>query len=103
MPQRIQDNRVLITTTEACEMAGVTSAYIQRLLRDGRIEGVKLGRDWLIYEDSLNAFLSHPRKRGRPHKETTQDNLVDTSLHIGHARGSEHGEEGQEVTGNKET
>jgi excisionase family DNA binding protein len=69
MPQRIEGNRVLLSTAEACNVAGVTTAYIQRLLRNERIEGVKLGRDWLVYEDSLKAFLEQPRKRGRPHKE----------------------------------
>lgn len=72
MPQRVEGNRVLLSTADACEIAEVSSAYIQRLLREKRIEGTKLGRDWLVYEDSLKAFLNQPRKRGRPRKEGTQ-------------------------------
>lgn len=72
MPQRIEGNRALIPTAQACEATKFTSAYIQRLLREKRLEGVKLGRDWLIYEDSLEAFMAQIRKRGRPHKEVIQ-------------------------------
>jgi excisionase family DNA binding protein len=57
---------MLIPTAAACQRTGFSRGYIQRLVKGGRIEGVKLGHDWLIYEDSLAAFLAHPRERGRP-------------------------------------
>ncbi len=72
MPQRVEGDRVLLSTTEACEMAEISLTYIQRLLRDERVEGVKMGRDWFVYEDSLKAFMAQPRKRGRPHKDAAQ-------------------------------
>jgi excisionase family DNA binding protein len=82
MAQRIRSDRVLLPTSEACKMTGFTSSYIQRLLREGRIEGIKLGRVWLIYEDSLTTFLAQPHKRGPkgPHKPSSrshQDILSD--------------------------
>jgi hypothetical protein len=64
MPQRLQGNRVLLSTAEAHTVSGLGQEYIQRLLRLGRVEGVKLGHDWLVYEDSLAAFLAEPRKPG---------------------------------------
>ena len=64
MPQHIQANRVLLSTAEAHTVSGLGREYIQRLLRHGRVEGVKLGHDWLVYEDSLHAFLASPRKPG---------------------------------------
>ncbi len=64
MPQRIQGDRVLLSTAEAHTMSGLGQEYIQRLLRRGRLEGLKLGHDWLVYEDSLEAFLASPRKPG---------------------------------------
>jgi excisionase family DNA binding protein len=64
MPQRIESDRAVLSTTEACQVTGFSSAYIQRLLRDRRIEGFKLGSVWHIYEDSLNAFVAQTRKRG---------------------------------------
>ena len=75
MSQRIRSDRVLLPTTEASKVAGFTSSYIQRLLRESRIEGVKFGPVWLVYEDSLIAFLAQPRKRGPkgPHKPSSED------------------------------
>ena len=64
--QGISGDRVLIPTAIACQRTGFSRGYIQRLVKGGRVEGVKLGHDWLIYEDSLTAFLAHPRERGRP-------------------------------------
>jgi len=74
MLQRISSDRALVSTSEACKITGFSSAYIQRLLRQKRIEGVKLGSIWLVYEDSLTAFVAQPRKRGPkgPHKKPEQ-------------------------------
>ncbi len=71
MSQRISSDRALLPTSEACKITGFSSAYIQRLLRDKRLEGVKLGPIWLVYEDSLTAFVAQPRKKGPkgPHKK----------------------------------
>ena len=64
--QGIRGDRALIPTAVACQRSGFSRGYIQRLVKGGRVEGVKLGHDWLIYEDSLAAFLAQPRERGRP-------------------------------------
>ena len=64
MSQRISGDRVLINTQEASAISGMSREYIQRLARNKRIEGLKTGHDWLVYEDSLNAFLATPRKTG---------------------------------------
>ncbi len=69
--QGISGDRVLLPTAVACQRTGFSRGYIQRLLKSGRIEGVKLGHDWLIYEDSLSAFLAQPRERGRPKRQST--------------------------------
>src|SRR5215467_8012767 len=72
MTQRISGDRSLILTKDACKIAGLSQKHVQRLLRDKRIEGVKLGHDWLVYEDSLKEFMIQPRKRGPkgPRKKT---------------------------------
>jgi excisionase family DNA binding protein len=81
MPQRITGDRTLISTLEASTTSGLSREYIQRLVRQGRVEGIKLGHDWLVYEESLQLFLAHPRKPGPkgPHKYSLSDKS-DTSL-----------------------
>ncbi len=64
MPQRISGDRVLLSTSEAVELSGLSREHIQRLLRQKLLEGMKLGHDWLLFEDSLEAFLAQPRKTG---------------------------------------
>lgn len=65
-PQHIQGNRILLSTGEASAISGLSREYISHLLRQKRIEGAKVGgHDWLVYEDSLRAFLAQPRSPGR--------------------------------------
>jgi excisionase family DNA binding protein len=80
MVQRISGNRILINTLEASTISGMSREYIQRLTRNGRIEGLKTGHDWLIYEDSLKAFLATPRKTGPkgPRTQSKQTTTGDT-------------------------
>jgi excisionase family DNA binding protein len=77
-----------MTTTEACKLAGFSRQHIHRLLLRGFIEGVKLGHDWLVYEDSLSAYLARPRKRGPkgPHKTSAQgqDEMPSAESHDAH-------------------
>ncbi len=72
--QRISSNRTLISTSEATRIAGLSREHIQRLLRSSVVEGLKLGHDWLVYEDSLKAYLAKPRKPGPkgPRKASSQ-------------------------------
>ncbi len=65
-PPRIYNGRPVITTTEASAKSGFTRDYIVYLLDTGRIEGAKpWGREWMVYADSLDAFLAQPRSKGR--------------------------------------
>ena len=71
----ISNDRVLLPSTEARKIAGFSRQHLQRLLRDKRIEGIKLAHDWLVYEDSLRDFLAQPRKPGPkgPRKKAPTD------------------------------
>ena len=65
MSERIVSNdRVLLPSTEARKLSGFSRQHLQRLLRDKRIEGIKLAHDWLVYEDTLKAYLAQSRKPG---------------------------------------
>lgn len=66
-PQQGQQHngRAVLTAIEASNRSGLSHNYIWQLLHSGRVEGVKIGRDWLVYEDSLLTFLAQPRSPGR--------------------------------------
>ena len=101
MSKRISSERTLLPTTEASKLTGFSTAYIQRLLRQERIEGEKVGPVWLAYEDSLKAFLAQPRKRGpkgpRKSSKTAQHHLDTSSEHEHNGRGMKSGRENQET------
>ena len=64
MTNTIDTNRPYMTTPEAAEHSGLSKAYITLLLRKGTLQGFQLSRDWLVYTDSLESFLTTPRKSG---------------------------------------
>ncbi len=64
--QRNYNGRPVLTTAEASKKSGLNRHYIIQLLHAGRIEGARpWGREWMVYEDSLQAFLTQPRSPGR--------------------------------------
>ncbi|WP_420917097.1 helix-turn-helix domain-containing protein [Dictyobacter halimunensis] len=60
----MEQQRPYLTTTQAAERSGLSPSYMTLLLRQGKLEGFQVVRDWLIYTDSLEAFLAKPRKPG---------------------------------------
>ena len=64
MLKEIDTNREYITTPEAAKRSGLSKVYLAHLLKKGTLEGFQLGRDWLVYTDSLERFLATPRKSG---------------------------------------
>lgn len=85
MPQQIGD-RVLLSTSEAMKKAGLSRVHIQRLLRKNQLEGMKLGHDWLVFEDSLLTYITQPHKTGPkgPRKKSSVD-APTTDIHQDHA------------------
>jgi excisionase family DNA binding protein len=63
MSQQI-GGRVLLSTSEAIKRSGLSRVHIQRLLRTGQLEGMKLGHDWLVFEDSVLTYIAQPHKTG---------------------------------------
>lgn len=56
----------LISVTRAAEISGLTPGYIRRLLRQERIEGKRLGRDWFTTEEAIREYLRQEHRPGRP-------------------------------------
>lgn len=48
----------VITCEEAARLLGYTVQHVRRLVRDGKLQGVKLGRDWVLSRDSVDRLLA---------------------------------------------
>jgi excisionase family DNA binding protein len=53
------------TVAEACRIAGVSDGYMRRLLREGKIDGQKVGTTYLVLRSSVAKFERQPGM-GRP-------------------------------------
>lgn len=62
----------LISTKEASRLSGYNPDYLSRLCRDGKISGRRIGRTWLVYQDSLRAFVVTQAE----HKREIADSLA---------------------------
>ena len=54
-----------ITVAEASRLSGLSMRHVARLLRDGTIQGVKPGHDWLVRPSAVMEYLRQERKPGR--------------------------------------
>jgi excisionase family DNA binding protein len=54
-----------LTTAEAAAILGVTDRRVRQLIEEGKLKGVKRGRDYLIEEKSLKEAKKWIRS-GRP-------------------------------------
>ncbi len=66
--------RELLTTPEAHRLSGLSLTHLAALAREGKIEAKRYGRDWMIFKDSLDAYLTKERKPGPkgPRKQKTE-------------------------------
>jgi excisionase family DNA binding protein len=53
-----------ISTVAAAEKYSLTPSYVARLARTHVIRARKFGRDWIIDEEALRAYLAQPRRTG---------------------------------------
>lgn len=81
----LETNRKCITTLQASESSGLSKVHLARLLREGALEGIQLGRDWLIYTDSLEKYLATSHKPGPkgPIKKSAKKQQEETSAIVG--------------------
>lgn len=82
MTDQIKIEREYMTTPEAARISGLSKNYLATLLRRGKLEGVQLARDWLVYKDSLEAYLATTRKPGPkgPRKPSSQKTSNGTAI-----------------------
>jgi excisionase family DNA binding protein len=53
-----------VTTKRAAELSGYDATHVTWLVREGRVEGRKLGRDWLIDRESLEEYADQMKRLG---------------------------------------
>lgn len=58
-------NRRLVTTIEGARFTGYSTDHLGLLLRNGRISGKKIGRDWHLDARSLLHYVEKEPKPGR--------------------------------------
>jgi hypothetical protein len=61
-----------ISVPEAAKKYDLTPSQITKLARAQKIQARKLGRDWIIAEASLRAYVAQPRKTGRKPRNSQQ-------------------------------
>ena len=63
----------LLSLKEAAARFGLSRSHLQLLARTGRLEAVRLGRDWFTTDAAVRAYLDNAELRSRnPHKRQTR-------------------------------
>ena len=62
--------RDFITTTEAARRLGITRQTLSLYLRQGKLRGVKLGKEWRIPRNELERLLAAPEVAEEPPQRT---------------------------------
>jgi excisionase family DNA binding protein len=83
MLKNIDTNRDCLPTPQAAKQANLSRLHIARLLRDKKLEGFQLGREWFVYTDSLERYVASPRKTGPKKKKPTAESIK-ASKHAQH-------------------
>lgn len=58
----------LLTVADVARELGITQVTVRRYCLEGRL-GRKVGRQWLVTRQQLDAFKAQRRPPGRPRKE----------------------------------
>jgi len=55
-----------LNTKRAAEMLGVKQDHIRKLLAQGKVKGIKVGHDWLVFVPSIEDYYGTKSSKGRP-------------------------------------
>jgi hypothetical protein len=69
--KQIDLDRAYLPTPQAAKRANLSRLHIARLLRNQKLDGFQLSREWFVYVDSLEHYLASPRKTGPKKKRPT--------------------------------
>lgn len=68
--------REWVTTREAAELTGYDPAYIRVLAKQGKVEGFKAGRDWLVSRESVLGYKRRMDALGPQKHNPWQEDLT---------------------------
>ena len=74
MPNSTLEN--WLTTKQAKELTGYTMVYLRRLANQRQVEARKVGRDWLIWRESLLAYRNRMNSLGREKHNPWREDLA---------------------------
>ena len=57
------ENPILLSAEQCAELLGLGRSFVFKLLAEGRLESIALGRRRLIPRDALDAFIARERER----------------------------------------
>jgi len=66
MPLKLEEGVQYLTIQEVADKLGVQRQRIYQLISDGILPADKLGRDWLVKEESVDEYLKIRRPVGYP-------------------------------------
>ena len=59
----------MLTTNELADEVKLTRSRITQYIREGVIQAIKKGRDWLIEESQIEIIKNRPENRGKWNRE----------------------------------
>jgi len=59
-----KDKTRLISLSEAAEMYGLSTSYLRRLARKGRLRAQRVGRNWVTTPADVETYIRSRQKRG---------------------------------------
>ena len=66
-------NDEYITVAQASRLSGLSVRQLQSLLKNGVMEGVKPGHDWLVRPSAVVDYLKRDRRPGRKPTRPRED------------------------------
>ena len=66
----------LLSTQEAAEQSGLSDVHLRRLVRMGRVAGVRLGRLWFTTAEAVDAYLAKGHRPGPKPKDRTKTQVT---------------------------
>ena len=63
-PNYKPDYDELIPLTDAADISGLSPDHLRRLVRNGDLWGMKIGRNWVTTQKAIEEYLAQDRKPG---------------------------------------